>query len=113
MDGDGIRCYRTALKNNQTNQTMNIIRRTCATCCAFNPDHTDDDPACSNLVNITIHHVNAAGAVPMTARLHQGFTKGARPGAAPKLTASRVETGRYSLDAHPRNGGRGAARMSG
>ena len=40
---------------------MNIIKRTCATCCAFNPDHTDDDPACSNLVNITIHHVDAAG----------------------------------------------------
>jgi hypothetical protein len=61
MGGDGIRCDRTALKNNQRIQTMNIIKRTCATCCAFNPDHTADDPACSNLVNITIHHVDAAG----------------------------------------------------
>ena len=40
---------------------MTIIKRTCANCCAFNPDHTEDDPACSNLVNIIIHHVDADG----------------------------------------------------
>ena len=31
---------------------MNITERTCATCCAFNPDHADDDPACWNLTSI-------------------------------------------------------------
>jgi hypothetical protein len=49
------------LKNNQNNQTdslMNIIKRTCATCAAFNPAPEGDDPTCWNLVNIVIHHVD-------------------------------------------------------
>ncbi|WP_029524136.1 hypothetical protein [Polaromonas glacialis] len=35
---------------------MNIIKRTCATCCAFNPAPHGDDPACLNLTFITEHH---------------------------------------------------------
>lgn len=30
---------------------MNIIKRTCATCCAFNPAPESDEPACFNLVS--------------------------------------------------------------
>ena len=37
---------------------MNIIKRTCATCTAFNPAPEGDDPTCWNLVNIVIHHVD-------------------------------------------------------
>lgn len=35
---------------------MNIIKRTCATCCAFNPSATDDEEVCENLTFITEHH---------------------------------------------------------
>jgi hypothetical protein len=40
---------------------MNIIKRTCATCCAFNPSATDDEEVCTNLTFFTIHHVDADG----------------------------------------------------
>ena len=40
---------------------MNITKRTCATCAAFNPAPEGDDPACWNLVNIIIHHVDEDG----------------------------------------------------
>lgn len=35
---------------------MNIIKRTCATCTAFNPAPEVDDPACWNLVSIIEQH---------------------------------------------------------
>lgn len=40
---------------------MNIIKRTCATCAAFNPSATDDEEVCRNLTFFTIHHVDADG----------------------------------------------------
>lgn len=40
---------------------MTIIKRTCATCCAFNPAPENDEPACMNLVNIVIHHIDENG----------------------------------------------------
>lgn len=40
---------------------MNITKRTCATCAAFNPSATDDEEVCGNLVFFTIHHVDADG----------------------------------------------------
>ena len=47
---------------------MNIIKRTCATCVAFNPSATGDEVVCGNLVYFTIHHVDAEGK-PLT--IHQ------------------------------------------
>ena len=47
---------------------MNIIKRTCATCAAFNPSATDDEEVCANLTFFTIHHVDADGK-PLT--IHQ------------------------------------------
>ncbi|CAN5533039.1 hypothetical protein BH10PSE16_BH10PSE16_33010 [soil metagenome] len=47
---------------------MNIIKRTCATCAAFNPSATQDEEPCGNLVFFTIHHVDADGK-PLT--IHQ------------------------------------------
>lgn len=46
---------------NQSNghTPMTIIKRTCATCAAFNPTASGDDPTCANLVSIRIHHVDA------------------------------------------------------
>ena len=35
---------------------MNIIKRTCATCAAFNPSATDNEEVCGNLVYFTEHH---------------------------------------------------------
>ena len=35
---------------------MSIIKRTCATCAAFNPSATDDEESCGNLVFFTEHH---------------------------------------------------------
>ena len=35
---------------------MNIIKRTCATCAAFNPALEGDDPACLNLTFTTENH---------------------------------------------------------
>ena len=35
---------------------MNIIKRTCATCAAFNPTATNDEEACGNLTFITENH---------------------------------------------------------
>ncbi len=35
---------------------MNIIKRTCATCAAFNPSATDDELVCGNLVSFTERH---------------------------------------------------------
>lgn len=35
---------------------MNIIKRTCATCAAFNPSATDDEEVCGNLSFFTEHH---------------------------------------------------------
>lgn len=35
---------------------MNIIKRTCANCAAFNPSATDDEVVCGNLVYFTEHH---------------------------------------------------------
>lgn len=35
---------------------MNIIKRTCANCAAFNPAPEGDDPTCWNLVSIVIQH---------------------------------------------------------
>ena len=40
---------------------MNIIKRTCSTCAAFNPSATHDEELCGNLVFFTIHHVDADG----------------------------------------------------
>lgn len=37
---------------------MTKTKRTCATCAAFNPTATGDDPTCANLVSIRIHHVD-------------------------------------------------------
>jgi len=37
---------------------MTIKQRTCATCAAFNPTATGDDPTCGNLVYLRIHHVD-------------------------------------------------------
>lgn len=31
---------------------MTLLRRTCSTCCAFNPAPEGDDPACLNLTSI-------------------------------------------------------------
>lgn len=50
---------------------MNIIKRTCATCTAFNPSATDDEEPCGNLTFFTIHHVDAKGK-PLT--IHQAPT---------------------------------------
>ena len=47
---------------------MNIIKRTCATCAAFDPSATEDEEPCANLVFFTIHHVDAGGK-PVT--IHQ------------------------------------------
>ena len=47
----------TAMKDDH----MTLLRRTCSTCCAFNPAPEGDDPACWNLVSMTIHHVDADG----------------------------------------------------
>ena len=47
---------------------MHIIKRTCATCAAFNPSATEDEEPCANLVFFTIHHVDAGGK-PLT--IHQ------------------------------------------
>ena len=47
---------------------MNIIKRTCSTCCAFNPSATDDEEPCGNLTFFTVHHVDAEGK-PLT--IHQ------------------------------------------
>ena len=44
---------------------MNIIKRTCSTCAAFNPSATEDEEPCGNLVFFTIHHVDADGK-PLT-----------------------------------------------
>ena len=38
------------------NPTMTIIKRTCATCCAFNPTPEGDDLACLNLSFFTDHY---------------------------------------------------------
>ena len=38
---------------------MNIIKRTCATCVAFDPTAMDDEEPCANLTFFTIHHVDA------------------------------------------------------
>ena len=38
---------------------MNIIKRTCATCAAFNPKATGDEEPCANLTSFTVHHVDA------------------------------------------------------
>ena len=35
---------------------MNSIKRTCATCAAFNPSATDDEGPCGNLTFFTEHH---------------------------------------------------------
>lgn len=35
---------------------MNSIKRTCATCAAFNPSATDNEEVCGNLVYFTEHH---------------------------------------------------------
>ena len=35
---------------------MNIIKRTCATCVAFNPSATGEEVVCGNLTFITEHH---------------------------------------------------------
>ena len=40
---------------------MTIIKRTCATCAAFNPSATDDDEVCGNLTFFTLHQVDAKG----------------------------------------------------
>jgi len=40
---------------------MNITKRTCATCAAFNPSATDEEEVCGNLTSFTIHHVDADG----------------------------------------------------
>ena len=37
---------------------MTAIKRTCATCVAFNPKHADDEPICGNLVHITISGID-------------------------------------------------------
>ena len=37
------------------------IKRTCATCAAFNSNPTGDEPTCGNLVHIVIHHVDEQG----------------------------------------------------
>lgn len=47
---------------------MNIIKRTCATCAAFNPSATEDEEPCGNLTFFTIHHVDGDGK-PLT--IHQ------------------------------------------
>ena len=38
------------------NPTMTIIKRTCATCCAFNPTAMEEEEACENLTFFTEHH---------------------------------------------------------
>jgi hypothetical protein len=40
---------------------MTAIKRTCATCVAFNPSATEDEVVCGNLVSIVIHHVDEDG----------------------------------------------------
>lgn len=40
---------------------MNIIKRTCATCVAFNPLAAEDKVVCGNLVSIIIHHIDEDG----------------------------------------------------
>lgn len=35
---------------------MNIIKRTCSTCAAFNPSATGEEDVCGNLVSFTEHH---------------------------------------------------------
>ena len=47
---------------------MNITKRTCANCAAFNPSATEDEEVCGNLTFFTIHHVDADGK-PLT--IHQ------------------------------------------
>ena len=37
---------------------MNIIKRTCANCVAFNPTPTGDEEPCANLTSFTVHHVD-------------------------------------------------------
>lgn len=47
------------MKNNQINQSdtaMTITKRTCATCCAFNPSDNDDEEVCGNLTFFTEHY---------------------------------------------------------
>ncbi|NQW93787.1 MAG: hypothetical protein HQ446_07100 [Polaromonas sp.] len=53
---------------------MKIIKRTCATCSAFNPAPEDNDPTCWKLVTIAIHKVGAFN-VPIVVRQwpHAGF----------------------------------------
>ena len=55
-------------KHLKDNIIMSIIKRTCATCAAFNPSATDDEEPCGNLTFFTIHHVDAGGK-PLT--IHQ------------------------------------------
>lgn len=38
---------------------MATTKRTCATCAAFNPNATGNEPSCANLVILVIHHVDA------------------------------------------------------
>ena len=40
---------------------MNIIKRTCANCVAFNPSATDDEEICSNLTSFTAHRFSTNG----------------------------------------------------
>jgi hypothetical protein len=41
------------LSKHLKNNIVNIIKRTCATCAAFNPSPTGDGPTCWNLVSFT------------------------------------------------------------
>lgn len=52
MGGDGIRYDRTTM----TKDDMTLTKRTCSTCCAFNPAPEGDDPACWNLTSIIEHN---------------------------------------------------------
>ena len=40
---------------------MNIIKRPCANCVAFNPSATDDEELCSNLTSFTAHRFSTNG----------------------------------------------------
>lgn len=44
-----------------TNTTITATKRTCATCAAYNPSPTGNEPVCFNLVSIVIHRVNEQG----------------------------------------------------
>ena len=68
-------------KHLKDNIIMSIIKRTCATCAAFNPSATDDEEPCGNLTFFTIHHVDAGGNLEVEQVIPPQVTShgGARP----------------------------------